>query len=82
MGYSRFEYGFEFAEKIDFVIVKFGFRGLIETAETDFFCYSSPLTGRFSYSCKYVMYICICFCYSIPLKELRANIRFAKASAV
>jgi hypothetical protein len=21
------------------------------------------------------VYICICFCYSIPLKELRANIR-------
>jgi hypothetical protein len=38
MGYSRFEYGFEFAEKIESEIVKIGFRGLIERAEADFFC--------------------------------------------
>jgi hypothetical protein len=30
---GHFEYGFESAEKIDFVIVKIGFHGLIETAE-------------------------------------------------
>jgi hypothetical protein len=47
MGLSRFEYRFEFAEKLDFVIVKIGF-----------FVNSSPLTGTgtFSYSCKYVMF--------------------------
>jgi hypothetical protein len=30
MGKSRFEYGFEFAEKIESEIVKIGFRGLIK----------------------------------------------------
>jgi hypothetical protein len=54
MGQSRFEYGFKIAEKIESEIVKIGFRGLIETAEADF--NSSPLTGTFSYSCKYVMF--------------------------
>jgi hypothetical protein len=38
MGKRRFEYGFKFAEKIELEIVKIGFRGLIETAEADFFC--------------------------------------------
>jgi hypothetical protein len=35
---GRFEYGFEFAEKIESKIAKIGFPGLIETAEADFFC--------------------------------------------
>jgi hypothetical protein len=43
-----------------------------------FFCWSSPLTFTFSSNYKYIMSICIC--YSIPLKELRANIRFHKGS--
>jgi hypothetical protein len=34
MGESRFEYGFEFAEKIESEIVKIGFSGLTETAES------------------------------------------------
>jgi hypothetical protein len=38
MGLSHFEYGFEFAEKIESEIVKIGLCGLIETAEADFFC--------------------------------------------
>jgi hypothetical protein len=38
-----FEYGFEFAEKIESEIVKVGFRGLIETTEADFFFVRIPL---------------------------------------
>jgi hypothetical protein len=59
-------------------IATIGFRGVIETAESDFFCWSSPLTFTFSSNYKYVMftYVIICFCYSVPLKELKADIRF------
>jgi hypothetical protein len=35
--WSRFAYGFEFAEKFNLEIAKIGFRGLNETAEADFF---------------------------------------------
>jgi hypothetical protein len=45
-----------------------------------FFCRSSPSTFKFSSNYKYVgnVYVRICFCYSIPLKELRADIRFSE----
>jgi hypothetical protein len=33
MGKSHFEYGFEFAEKIEIIVEMYGFQGLIETEE-------------------------------------------------
>jgi hypothetical protein len=44
MGKSRFEYGFDFAEKIESEIVKIGFRSLIETAEANFFLLEFPFS--------------------------------------
>jgi hypothetical protein len=55
-GQSRFAYGFEFAEKFDSEIDKIGFRGVNQTAEADFFSWSSPLTFMFSSNYKYVMF--------------------------
>jgi hypothetical protein len=56
MAYSRFAYGFVFAEKIDSEIAKTGFRGLNETAETEIFCQHSPLILTFSSDYRYAMF--------------------------
>jgi hypothetical protein len=61
-------------------IVKFGFRGLIETAEADFF-YSSPLTGTFSYSCKYAIFTGV-FVFAIIIRFREGSRSVIKASAV
>jgi hypothetical protein len=54
MSWSRFTYGFEFAEKFDLEMAKIG--GLNETAKADFFCWSSPFIFTFSSNYKYVMF--------------------------
>jgi hypothetical protein len=55
MGWSHFAYGFEFNKKFDSEIAKIGLRCLKETAEANFFLYSSPLIFTFYSNDKYVM---------------------------
>jgi hypothetical protein len=66
--FTRFAYGFEFAEKFDSEFAKIGSR------------HFSSLTFTFSSNYKYACFRIYLFLllYSITFKELRANIRFHK----